>query len=652
MNRNNIIGVLIIGTIFILWSIWLTPSQEEKIEQQRVRDSIAQVNQQNYLRQDSINKARLETAAQTTSQESESISSFDNLDVASTVDRAKYGAFANSSVGDEEQFVVENEFFKLQFTNKGARILSTELKDYQTHDSLPLILFDSEANKFGLSFFIDNHLLNTQNYYFQTVWKTTDYSNQDVIKIEGEQSLSFGMRLYLDNGEGAYHTNQYIEFQYTIYGKKYMVDYKINLIGLKDVLANNANYLNLEWETEILKQEKSIDRWNGPTVFYKYADDDIDYLSETKDDSEILKSKVKWISYKQRFFSTSLIAEDLFVNAEVSGFTNPDSVDSRRYLKSMKSTIGIPYSFTGDQSIPMKFYFGPNKYNTLRKFHLGLERQIPLGWSFMPLAWINIYAVIPVFNFLGSFGWNYGIIILILTILLKLVLFPIAYKTYKSTAKMRVLKPEIDEIAKKYPNKEDAMKKQQATMAFYKKAGVNPMAGCVPMLLQMPILFAMFRFFPSSIELRQQPFLWATDLSSYDSIFSWTMEIPILSSVYGNHISLFTLLMTVSTIIYTKMNNQMMASGSQQMPGMKTMMYLMPIMFLGMFNGYASGLSYYYFLANIITFGQMYIIRATIDEKKILKQIEINKKKPIKKSNFQKRLEEAAKSRGYKVPKK
>ena len=650
MNRNNIIGVLLIGAIFVSWSIWLTPSKEEIKEKQRISDSIAAVNQANYLRQDSINRSRVANANEAVNTETARVDNTENIESPTTVDRNKYSVFANSAVGNEEVFTVENKFFKLRFTNKGARILSTELKNYKTFKGQPLVLFDSEADKFGLSFFIDNHLLNTQDFYFQTIWPNRDYTGQDIIKLEDEQSLTFGMRLYTDNGDGTYKTNQYIEFLYTILGDKYMVDYKINMVGLKDILAANANYLNLEWETDILKQERSIDRWNGPTVFYKYANDDVDYLSETKDDSEILKSRVKWISYKQRFFSTSLIADDSFVNAEVSGFTKPDSVESEHYLKSMKSTIGIPYSFSGDQSIPMKFYFGPNKYSTLRKYHIGLERQIPLGWSFLPLAWINIYAVIPVFNFLGSFGWNYGIIILILTILLKLVLFPIAYKTYKSTAKMRVLKPEIDEISAKFPKKEDAMKKQQATMALYKKAGVNPMAGCVPMLMQMPILFAMFRFFPSSIELRQQSFLWATDLSSYDSIWTFPngFEIPF----YGDHVSLFTLLMTVSTIIYTKMNNQMMASGSQQMPGMKTMMYLMPIMFLGMFNNYAAGLSYYYFLANIITFSQMYVIRATIDEKKILKQIELNKKKPVKKSSFQKRLEEAAKKRGYNPPKK
>jgi YidC/Oxa1 family membrane protein insertase len=276
----------------------------------------------------------------------------------------------------------------------------------------------------------------------------------------------------------------------------------------------------------------------------------------------------------------------------------------------------------------------------MRKYKLDLERQIPLGWSFFLMQWINRFVVIPVFAWLGSYGWNYGIVILLLTIMLKIVLFPIAYRTYRSTAKMRVLKPEVDEIAKKFPKKEDAMKKQQATMALYKQVGVNPMAGCVPMLLQFPILIALFRFFPASIELRQKSFLWAEDLSSYDSIATLPFEIPF----YGDHVSLFTLLMTISTIIYTYMNNQMMSS-SQQMPGMKTMMYLMPIMFLGWFNSYASGLSYYYMLANLITFGQMFVIRRTINEEKIYKKLQENKKKPKKQSGFQKRLEEAARKR-------
>jgi YidC/Oxa1 family membrane protein insertase len=287
----------------------------------------------------------------------------------------------------------------------------------------------------------------------------------------------------------------------------------------------------------------------------------------------------------------------------------------------------------------------------MRQYGMNLERQIPLGWSFFLMQWINRFAVIPVFNWLESSHLNYGIIILILTILLKIVLFPIAWKTYISSAKMRILKPEIEEIGLKFPKKEDAMKKQQATMSLYKKAGVNPMAGCVPMLLQFPILIALFRFFPSAFELRQQSFLWATDLSSYDSIYSWTTHIPLLSTYYGNHISLFTLLMTISTIMYTKMNNDMMGS-TQQMPGMKTMMYLMPIMFLGFFNNFSAGLSYYYMLANLFTFAQMFIIRRFVNEDKLHARIQENKSKPVKKSSFQKRLEEMTKQQQRKAVRK
>ncbi len=648
MNKNNIIGVLIIGAIFIAWSAWLTPSKEEQAEKQRIADSIAVINHANYLIQDSINKARLQNVNQSISKTNIE-SPGQNLKSSAFVDKTKYGVFANSSIGEELKYTVENEFLKLDFTNKGGRIISAEVKNYQTYDSLPLILFDSDTSRLGISFFIDNYLLNTQDFYFQPIWPNRGENR--TLSIEGDQMLSFGYRLLADLDNGSLDQDRYIEFLYTIKGNNYMIDFTINVVGLQDVLSSNANYLNLEWATNLRKQEKSIDKRNGPTIYYKYANDDVDYLSETKDDQGILKTRVKWVSYKQHFFSSSLIAKDYFLNADIVSFTDPVLAENDpRYLKSMQSIIGIPYSFGANQSIPMSFYFGPNKFNVLRKYDLGLERQIPLGWSFFLLAWINIYAVVPIFSFLGGFGWSYGIIILVLTILLKLVLFPIAYKTYKSTAKMKVLKPEIDELAKKFPKKEDSMKKQQATMALYKKAGVNPMAGCVPMLLQMPILFAMFLFFPSSIELRQQAFLWATDLSSYDSIwtFGGGFEIPF----YGDHVSLFTLLMTISTIFYTKINSQMMASGSQQMPGMKTMMYLMPIMFLGMFNNYASALSYYYFLTNMITFGQMYLIRRTINEKEILRKIELNRKKPVKKSNFQRRLEEAAKKRGHTPPKK
>lgn len=645
MNKNNIFGILIIGAIFIIWSVWLTPSKEEQAEQRRLNDSIAQADYINKLKRDSIAFTRAQQQGEVQSQSQTIVS--EPLESSDAINRDKYGPFANSSVGEEEVINIETDLLKLKFTNKGGRILSAELKEYKTFDGEPLILFDSDTTTFGISFFANNRLLNTQDFYYQTVWLKGGTGTD--VKLSGDETAQFALRLYADAGATSLDEDKYIEFLYTIKGDNYMLDYTINFHNVNDIVVSNTGFLNLEWKADIRKQEKSVDRWNGPTIYYKYANDDVEYMSETKNDDEQLKERVKWISFKQHFFSSTLIAKDYFANADVEVLIDEEAqLRNPRYLKTMSTVVGIPYSFNPNQSVPMSFYFGPNKYNILKKYDLDLQRQIPLGWSFFLFQWINTGAVIPVFNFLEGFGWNYGIIILVLTLLLKLFLFPIAYKTYKSTAKMRVLKPEIDELAKKYPKKDDAMKKQQATMALYKKAGVNPMAGCVPMLLQMPILFAMFRFFPSSIELRQQSFLWATDLSSYDSIWDFPggFEIPF----YGDHVSLFTLLMTVSTILYTRMNNQMMAS-SQQMPGMKTMMYMMPIMFLGIFNNYAAGLSYYYFLANIITFAQMYFIRLSIDEGKILKQIELNKKKPVKKSNFQKKLEEAAKKRGYKTKK-
>jgi YidC/Oxa1 family membrane protein insertase len=450
------------------------------------------------------------------------------------------------------------------------------------------------------------------------------------------------MRLYAGGEEGALKTDSYIEYLYTIQGNNYMFDFTINMVGMDRIISANSSFMDLNWYADLRRQEKTVDQFNGSTIYYKFYKDEVDYMSESDNDEEQITTKLKWISYKQRFFTSSLVAKEAFDNGNLKVYEK-ENPGSDRYLKTMETDIELPVNLRGDASIPLSFYFGPNKFYTLKSYGLDLERQIPIGWGLFILAWINEFIVIPTFDWLGGYGWNYGIVILVLTIMLKLLLFPIAYKTYYSSAKMRVLKPEVDELSKKFPKKEDAMKKQQAVMALYKRAGANPAAGCVPMLLQMPILFAMFRFFPASIELRQQPFLWAHDLSSYDSIASLPFTIPF----YGDHVSLFTLLMTVSTIMYTYMNNQMMASQTNQMPGMKTMMYLMPIMFLGIFNSYASGLSYYYFLANVITFGQMFVFRYAINENKLRLKIEENKKKPPKKkSAFQKRLEEAAKQRG------
>jgi len=649
MDKNTIIGILVIAAILIGFSYFNRPS-EEYLKKKHTEDSILAVQQKS---KDSI--AKLKTIAVDTSKTKQ------NKDTTATVNNTvkndsiinselsnNFGLFSGSAKGINSLYTVENDLLKFVFNSKGGRIVSVELKNYKTFEGKPLLLFASDSSRFSLSFFLNNRTINTEDLYFEPYLNGQKLTNNANTKVMGNDSLAFAMRVYADTSINKEKLGKYIEFAYNIKGNEYMIGLKFNFVGIKDIVDANSSSFELNWGANILRQEKNLDNERAnSTIYYKYFQDDVDYISETKDKEDNLKSRVQWISFKQQFFTSVLIADSYFNAADIKTLTNKAS---QTHIKSMFTKISMSANQVGaNYSIPMHFYFGPTHYKTLRQYGLSMERQIPLGWSFFLMAWINRYAVIPVFNFLGSFALNYGIIILILTILLKIILFPIAYKTYVSSAKMRILKPEIDEIGKKFPNKDEAIKKQQATMALYKKAGVNPLAGCIPMLLQMPILFALFRFFPASIELRQQSFLWATDLSSYDSIYTFGFNIPF----YGDHISLFTLLMTVTTIIYTKVNNQMMGS-TQQMPGMKAMMYIMPIMFLGIFNNYSSGLSYYYFLANIFTFLQIFLIRRFLNEDKLRQKIEEAKKKPAsaKKSSFQQRLEEMAKQRGSYKPKK
>jgi YidC/Oxa1 family membrane protein insertase len=335
-----------------------------------------------------------------------------------------------------------------------------------------------------------------------------------------------------------------------------------------------------------------------------------------------------------------------FENAFIKMINLPED---DKFLKHFSAEIGLPFKREDSETIAMRMYYGPNKFKLLNQYKdLELQNLVTLGKSIV--RWINRFVIIPIFDWLSKFIGNYGLIILLLTLIIKVGLLPLTYRSYLSQAKMRVLKPQIDELSVKFPKGKE-MEKQQATMALYKKAGVSPMGGCLPMLLQFPILYAMFRFFPTSIELRQESFLWATDLSTYDSIFSWSANIPFLSSIYGNHVSLFTLLMTISTIISMKMGEGQTAS-STQMPGMKTMMYIMPVMFMFILNNFSAGLTYYYFLANVVTIGQNFLFKQFIDEDQLLRQMEARKVKPVKKSKFQQRLEAMAKQQGYKAPKK
>lgn len=637
MTRDNIIGLLIIAAILIGYSLWMAPTEEERMQALEQRDSLANVQRL----AEEAEQAQMQTIQDQNNQDL----AIDTLGIdPETTDSVvlermsdRMGNFSRSGSGEEQSVILENDVLSLNISTKGGHIQSVNLKNYQTYDDKPLTLFYPESNIFTFNFFAGNRQISTHQLYFDPVPLDQRYAGMQNISIHNNDSTSLAMRAYSN-----IHTEtapSYVEYVYTIRGDDYMLGFQVNFVGLQEVIAGNTTFINLDWQAKLPRQEKNrTNEQNNSTVFYKYVNDDVSKLKESKDDSDRLSSSVRWVSFKQQFFSSTLIADnDGFANAEIASSFIEEETDEG-FIKDMSASINLEYNARQDNSYPMRYYFGPNHFQTLKSHDLDLERQIPLGWGFFIMSWINRYAVIPIFNYLSSFNLNYGIIILILTILLKIVLIPIAYKTYTSQAKMRVLKPDIEELSKKFPKKEDAMKKQQATMALYKKAGVNPMAGCIPMLLQLPILLALFRFFPASIELRQEAFLWADDLSSYDSI----LELPFTIPFYGDHVSLFTILMTVSTILYTRLNNQMMAS-SAQMPGMKTMMYFMPIMLMGIFNNFASGLSYYYFLANVITFGQMFLFGKFVDEKALHRKIEENKKKPVKKSKWAERMEALAK---------
>lgn len=632
MNKNSVIGIILIIGVLIGWMIWVTPSKEEIARQRHIQDSIYQANRERYI-QDSIRfaEAQKETEMFVAQQDNDAESS-------DAVTRDKYGVFASVATGEEQLYTIENDVMRITLTSKGGYVKTVELKDYKTWDSLPLIGFDENTSKFNLSFFASNRNINTIDLYFAPYLNNYPYDGDGKIVV-GEKPLTFSFRAFADNLSNELNPNQYIEFTYILTKDEYMMDFDVKTINMKNVIASNTNFVTIDWYVDLLKQEKAVDRYNGSTVYYKFLSDDVESLSGNrggeKDDEKDLRSNLKWMSFKQRFFSYSLIAKESF-NSAVIGMKTDYRTQNPRYLKTMYASVDVPFDgMQENNTMAMQFYFGPNSLKIMDKYGIDLDKQIPLGGKFV--GWINRYIVVNVFNWLGSYGWNYGIVILVLTVIIKIALMPFAFKSYQSTAKMRVLKPEIDEISAKFPDEKDNMKKQQAVMELYRKAGASPTAGCLPMLLQLPILWAIFRFFPSSIELRQQPFLWADDLSTYDSILDLGFNIPF----YGDHVSLFTLLMTITTILYTYINNKQMAATQQQgMKGMKVMMYLMPIMFLGLFNSYSSGLSYYYMLVNIITFLQMYLFRVFLDDEKLRKKIELAKQKPVKKSGFQKRLEE------------
>ena len=604
MDKNSITGIFLIAIIIIGYNIIYPPTYEQLDNTEEI-----------------IIKENNKPQISNSNKEDKKIGETKYIEKSIENELKNYGSFANNTKKNNDLIYLENDKLKISISPLGGRIISAILKDYKTSDSLPLNLLDKDSSNFNLQFFSENKIINTNELYFVP----TDISEKSV-----------KMKLFANNGE-------FLEYEYNIHDD-YMIDFNINSIGLNNYIPNNQNSLALQWSINLPRSEKSIDNERMySTVYYKYLseNDDVDYLSETSDDEEELDGKSHWIGFKHQFFSSVLINKNGFNRSAIlKAKTNENS---KNFVRELSADLSLPYNHKNEESIELQFYFGPNNYQALSEYDILLERMIPLGWGIF--RWVNKYAIIPMFNWLNKSFTNYGIIILIMTIIIKLVLAPFTLKAYKSQAKMKVLKPEIDKIQEKHKGK-DPMKAQQEVMAFYKKTGVSPLGGCLPMLLQMPILFAMFRFFPASIELRQKSFLWADDLSSYDSIMSLPFEIPF----YGDHVSLFTLLMTISTVLYTKMNSQM---SGPQMAQMKWMMYLMPIMFLGFFNNYASALSYYYFLANMITFSQQFIMRKFfINEAQILTEIESNRKKPVKKSNFQKRLEEMARRQQEKARKR
>lgn len=600
MDKNTITGLVVIFLILIGFSYFTRPSEEQLREIQR-QDSIAQVERQRMALAAAQQKQNLALSQQTDS----------------SIQVKQDTLFAQDSLS-EQTIILENDKIRLHINTRGGRIDYVDLKDYRTHDSLPLLLWKPTNSAIGLNFYAQNKQINTEEFLF--VPSTTATS---LYATDQEQVLS--MKLYSS-------PNQYIEFLYRLAPDSYMVDFDINTHNMGDVIASNSSFLTLYWGIDMPQLEKSKDFENRYTgIYYKFYEDNVENMSLTSDEEETLTTKIQWVAFKQQFFSSILITEQPF-----SGVLLKTTVNKQAgFLKNAFAEIPLPYNGKADEQYNMKFYFGPNSYPILRDYgkDLDLPDLINMGWKW--IAWFNKYFVIPIFNFLqNNTTLNYGIIILLLTLIIKLILFPLTYKSYMSQARMRVLKPQVDEISKKYPA-DKAMERQQAIMRLYKQAGVNPMGGCLPMLLQMPILIALFYFFPGAIELRQQSFLWATDLASYDSIATLPFTIPF----YGNHVSLFCLLMTATNIIYMIMNNRNQPQ-NDQMKGMQTMMYIMPVMFLFIFNSYSSGLSYYYFIATLITILQTWIIRRFVNDEKLLKQIELAKTKPVKKSKWQQRMEE------------
>ncbi len=634
MDKKSIIGIAVVAVLFLGFAYFNSQQQKEYLEQKAAYeayvDSVAAAARAAAPVADSLasgNGVQAEVAA---------------AEAAAAVRERQVETLGESLTAareaEAEEFIVENDVMAVLFSTRGGQIKGVTLKDYTQYGprgkrDRKIEMMDPATARFGLSFYLKNGLknvpVNTLDYVFTA---------QPVVG-EADGAKSVVMRLPVAE-------RAYLEYRYLIYDteapeRDYLVDFDVRLVNMAPEMANQTQ-IQIDWSNTTYQNEKGFQNENMyTTLSYRFPDEtSIEELGMSEGaKSKNISTQVNWVAFKQQFFSSVFIAPD---NVSYANLAFDTAAPESSLLKTFTAQMGVPYT-PQTEGYDFAFYFGPNKYSILKKIgepggaDIYLERLVPLGWGIF--GWVNRWCVIPVFDFLRNYIGSFGIIIFILVLLVKLVISPLTYKSYVSMAKMRLVKPQVDELAKKYPKQEDAMKKQQATMELYKKAGINPMGGCIPLLIQMPILIAVFRFFPASIELRDQSFLWADDLSSYDSIVNLPFSIPF----YGDHVSLFALLMAVSLFGYSWFNYQQTASSQPQMAGMKFMMvYMMPIMMLFWFNSYSSGLCYYYLLSNIFTIGQTLVIRRMVDDNKIhaIMQANAAKKSKGKKSKFQQRYEE------------
>ncbi len=616
MDRNTIIGFVLIAVILVGFS-WYQSSQFKKqqkiqeeqdriaLEEQRIADSINRAEHPElYVRDTASFQAGYEAGRAAAEAPARNAYKDSLLNVAADAESALY--------------TLENDKIEIEFSTRGAQPHSVRIKDYQTYDSTALYLMKPDLSDYGISIYVGEYV-NTKDFTFE-VAEITDNS--------------ISMRLPFSGGG-------YIEQKYTLAEGSYMIQNDLSFVGMEGVIPRNVSSMDIDWDMTIPRLEKGFkNEMTYSQLDYRFPDErKVAHIGRGRSGSKRLNVQIDWFAFQQQFFSAIMRPQENSFSGgdfDLKFFTQDDP---DRNLMACSAKMSLPLEVRSESvTVPIEFYFGPNHFKTLRSYKQRYEGIIPLGGRL--LAWINRIAIIPCFNLFGRFIHNYGIVILLMTILLKIVLFPFTFKSYQSSAKMQAVKPLIDEINAKYPKQEDAMKKQQATMDLYKRAGISPMGGCLPMLFQFPILYAMFRFFPASIELRQQHFLWATDLSAYDSILDFNFNIPL----YGDHISLFALLMAISMFLYSKMTSSQM-SNDPNMAGMKFMsVWMMPIMMLFICNNLSSGLSYYYLLSNLITMLQTWLVRKySVKPDELLAKVKASEGKPVPKSKWQQKLEEAQK---------